>query len=69
MFNVNKKKPQANVQRTIRFDEELHHKINELAEKEDVSFNHFVLECCRYALEEYDPFDQDDEDHNKEIKE
>lgn len=53
MFNINKKKPQANIQHTIRFDEDLHEKINHLTEKEGVSFNHLVLECCRYALDDY----------------
>lgn len=60
MFNINKKKPRANVQHTIRFDEELHQKINELSDQEDVSFNHFVLECCRYALEDYDSKEEEE---------
>ena len=62
MFNVNRKKPKANVQHTIRFDEDLHQKINNIAEKEDVSFNHFVLECCRYAIDEYPEENQTSKD-------
>lgn len=50
MFVVDKRDAKANVQKTIRFTEEVYQNLNEVAVKENVSFNALVLQCCRYAL-------------------
>lgn len=51
MFKVNKDLKSANIPRTIRFTESLFEQLNEVASKNDVSFNLLVLQCCKYALE------------------
>lgn len=51
MFSVDKRYAKANVQKTIRFTEQLFNDLNEIAIKENVSFNTLVLQCCHYALE------------------
>lgn len=50
MFIVDKKDAKANVQKTIRFSEEIYQNLQEVAMTENVSFNALVLQCCRYAL-------------------
>lgn len=51
MFKVNNDLRNANVARTIRFTESMFNQLNEIAEKNDISFNLLVLQCCKYAIE------------------
>ncbi|MCM1416754.1 MAG: hypothetical protein NC430_12635 [bacterium] len=54
MFVVKKPHKKANVPKTIRFTEELNRQIEALALKSEVSFNELVIQCCQYALDQYD---------------
>ena len=54
MFKINKEFKSANVPRTIRFTEPLFDKLNDVANKNGISFNLLVLQCCSYALENQD---------------
>lgn len=51
MFSVNNEFKSANVPRTVRFTEALFEQLNLVAEKNNISFNLLVLQCCKYALE------------------
>lgn len=44
------KKP-LNSNKTIRMPDELIDKLQELANKNDISFNQVVVQCCEFALE------------------
>ena len=50
-FEVDKDFINANVSRTIRFTENIYYDLMEISEKENISFNLLVLQCCRYALD------------------
>lgn len=54
MFVVKKPHAKANVAKTIRFTEELNQQMIALAAETEVSFNELVIQCCQYALDEYD---------------
>lgn len=47
MFEI--KKPQS-FNKTIRMPDELIERLQELADKNDISFNQLVVQCCEYAL-------------------
>ncbi len=51
MFKIEKELKKANVPRTIRFTEPLFEELNRTAAENNISFNHLVLQCCRYALD------------------
>ena len=51
MFKVEKELKSASVARTVRFTEPLFEKLNEIASKNNISFNLLVLQCCKYAIE------------------
>lgn len=53
MFRVNKKAPVSNITRTIRFTEDIFDSLMSISGKEDVSFNQLVLQCCKYAIDNY----------------
>lgn len=53
MFIVDKKMSKSNVSRTIRFTEEIFNNLSYIANKENVSFNQLVLQCCQYAIDNY----------------
>ncbi len=55
MFKVDNEFKGANISRTVRFTEPLFEKLNQMAADNDVSFNLLVLQCCKYALEHYQP--------------
>ncbi|MPM68446.1 hypothetical protein SDC9_115379 [bioreactor metagenome] len=50
MFEIDNQYANANVPRTIRFTDQLFEDLNRTAEKNHISFNMLVLQCCRYAL-------------------
>lgn len=37
--------------KTIRMPDELINKLQKLADKNDISFNQLVVQCCQFALE------------------
>ena len=51
MFEIENKFKNANVPRTVRFTEGLFEQLNEVAVKNDISFNLLVLQCCQYAMD------------------
>ncbi len=51
MFQIDKGTKSANVQRTIRFTEELFERLSHAASENNISFNNLVLQCCKYALD------------------
>ena len=52
MFVIDNQFTNANIARTVRFTEKIFNDLNETAEKNDISFNMLVLQCCRYALDQ-----------------
>lgn len=53
MFEIDKSLSRPNIPRTIKFTEELFDALLEISEKEEISFNSLVLQCCNYALSNY----------------
>lgn len=53
MFVVDNKVPKSNISRTIRFTEEIFEDLSRIASDEDISFNQLVLQCCKYAINNY----------------
>ena len=51
MFKIDNELKSANIARTIRFTEPLFEKLNDVAHKNNISFNLLVLQCCKYAME------------------
>lgn len=58
MFEVIQPKSKSNVSRTIRFSEDVFSTLSEIAEKEGISFNALVLQCCQYSIKHYDKFNE-----------
>ncbi len=54
MFKIDNELKSANIPRTIRFTEPLFDKLNDIAQKNNISFNLLVLQCCKYAIENMD---------------
>ncbi len=48
MFEI---KNQQKSNKTIRMPDELIKKLQTLADKNDISFNQLVVQCCKYALD------------------
>lgn len=58
-FEIDQELRGMKLPRTIRFPEPLFEKLSALAQQNNISFNLFVLQCCRFALEHM--MDQDNE--------
>ena len=58
MFKVSHPKPKSYVSRTIKFPEELSATLKAIADREKVSFNELVRQCCQYAIEKYNNSDE-----------
>ena len=58
MFSVNKRFSKSNIARTIRFTDDIFNSFLEIANKEDISFNQLVLQCCQYAIDNYNVTDK-----------
>ena len=54
MFRIENDSKGANTARTVRFTEKLFEQLNHLAAQNNISFNSLVLQCCKYALANYD---------------
>ncbi len=59
MFKIDNEFKKPDIPRTIRFSEKLFNDLHEFASKNDISFNHLVLQCCRYALDHAMPEKED----------
>lgn len=59
MFKIENDSKGANTARTVRFTEKLFEQLNRLAAKNNISFNSLVLQCCKYALANYDSTSSD----------
>lgn len=55
MFKIDNEFSNANVSRTVRFTENLFERLNETAARNGISFNLLVLQCCKYALDNKEP--------------
>lgn len=55
MFKVDNEFKNANIARTVRFTESLFERLNDVANRNDISFNLLVLQCCKYALDNAAP--------------
>ena len=53
-FIINTDGKNANVARTIRFTEPLFEELAKTAQKNKISFNDLVLQCCKFALSKLD---------------
>ncbi len=51
MFKIEEDLRSANVARTIRFTDSMFDQLNKIAAQNNISFNHLVLQCCKYALD------------------
>ena len=51
MFKVRRTEETSN--RTFRFPKSLLDKMSVVAQKENVSLNSFVVQCCEYAMENF----------------
>lgn len=60
MFIIQKPHAKANISKTIRFTEELNSQMTALAQKEEISFNELVIQCCQYALDHRQKDDRED---------
>lgn len=58
MFKVGNEFRDANIARTIRFTEKLFSQLNQVADQKHVSFNLLVLQCCKYALDNLEPSEE-----------
>lgn len=54
MFKVDNSLAKPNIPRTIRFSERVFNSLLQITEKENISFNALVLQCCCYAIENYE---------------
>ena len=53
MFVIDKTLLKPNIPRTVRFTPVLYDWIEEISEKEGLSFNQLVLLCCKNARDQY----------------
>ena len=60
VFIIQKPHAKANISKTIRFTEELNSQMTALAQKEEISFNELVIQCCQYALDHRQKDDPED---------
>ncbi len=51
MFKIEDACKRANISRTIRFTEEIFEELLKVSNKNNVSFNFLVIQCCKYALD------------------
>ena len=51
MFQIDKRAYGPTSTRTIRFPDEFLERLCYLAQENGISFNRFVIECCKYAVD------------------
>ena len=51
MFQIDKKLYGPSNPRTVRFPDVFLEHLCQLAQKNGISFNRFILECCKYAVD------------------
>ncbi len=59
MFKVRHGEETTN--RTFRFPKSLMDKMSVIAQKENISLNNFVVQCCEYAIEHFQSSDTESE--------
>ena len=50
MFQIDKEIHGPSSPRTVRFPDEFFEYLCQLAQENGISFNRFVIECCKYAV-------------------
>ena len=59
-FEIDQELRGMRLPRTIRFPEPLFEKLSAAAQQNNISFNLFVLQCCRFALAHMDNKDKEE---------
>ena len=54
MFKNDKKPNKEKIPRTISFTDEMFHTLKAIADHEGISLSSLVLQCCQYAVDNYD---------------
>ena len=54
MFKIDKKPNKEKIPRTISFTDEMFHTLKAIADHEGISLSSLVLQCCQYAVDNYD---------------
>ncbi len=52
MFHIDKEFVNPNISVTVRFTEVLYKWLKEVSQRENISFNQLVLQCCKNARDE-----------------
>lgn len=65
MFDVDNKFSGANIPRTVRFTDNLYERLNITAQRNNISFNLLVLQCCKYALDNENSEGKDNNENDK----
>lgn len=55
MFVIKNNISNSNIGRTIRFNESLYEALCRVAQRENISVNSLVIQCCEYALGQMKP--------------
>lgn len=64
MFKIHKKPNREKIPRTISFTDDMFKTLKAIADHEGISLSSLVLQCCQYAMDNYDK-----EELEKRIKE
>ena len=67
-FEIDKDFVNANISRTIRFSETIFQDLIEISEKEKISFNLLVLQCCRFAINNFKNSEPPEDQKSKKPK-
>ena len=54
MFKIDKKTGKDKIPRTISFTDDMFHTLKAIADHEGISLSSLVLQCCQYAVDNYD---------------
>ena len=52
MFKIDRTLLKPNISRTIRFTQPLYEWVQMVSERENISFNQVVLECCKNGMDD-----------------
>ncbi len=64
MFKIHKKTNREKIPRTISFTDDMFQTLKAIADNEGISLSSLVLQCCQYAMDNYDK----EELEEKELK-
>lgn len=54
MFKIDKKPNKEKIPRTISFTDDMFQTLKAIADHEGISLSSLVLQCCQYAMDNYD---------------